>query len=161
MNKVCAFTGHRQIKTEHTERLASLVYRAIIYAYEQGCRDFISGGAVGFDTLAAREVLRFRFSHPEVRLLLYLPCQNQNEHWSSRATDAYEHLLASANEVRYINEFYTTDCMRERNEAMVKAADMIIAYAGKYSSGAGQTVRLAEKMNKTVYNLYPSLERRT
>ena len=159
MSKACAFTGHRQIRSDLTERLRSLIYRAINYAYGQGCRDFICGGAVGFDTLAAREVLRFRFTHSDVRLVLYLPCQNQNEYWSDRSTDAYEHILSSANEIVYTAESYTPDCMKLRNEAMAAAADILIAYAGRYSSGAAQTVRLAEKAGKQVYNLYAAANR--
>ena len=72
--KVCSFTGHRQIKSDHVNDLPGLVERAIKYAYDNGCRRFIAGGALGFDTVAAREVIRFRISHPDVSLVLFLPC---------------------------------------------------------------------------------------
>ena len=69
----CAFTGHRNIKEAHKKALPDLLSRAIFYAYEKGCRRFVTGGALGFDTYAAREVLRFRISHPDVSLVLFLP----------------------------------------------------------------------------------------
>ena len=50
--KICSFTGHRSVKATHKNKIAPLITRAIEYAYKEGCRDFLSGGAVGFDTLA-------------------------------------------------------------------------------------------------------------
>ena len=159
MMKSCAFTGHRQIKNEHRSALPALVLRAVEYAYSEGCRDFFAGGALGFDTVAAREVIRFRMRHPDVRLVLLLPCQNQTDMWSGYQQEAYDHVLACADEVKYISESYFDGCMRERNFALANAADILIAYVGRGRSGAAQTVRFAESLGKTVYNLYPTLEK--
>lgn len=159
MMKSCAFTGHRQIKEEHRAALPALVLRAVEYAYSEGCRAFFAGGALGFDTVAAREVIRFRMSHPDVKLVLLLPCQNQTEMWSDRQQEAYDHVLASADEIRYISECYVDGCMRERNFALANEADILIAYVGRGRSGAAQTVRFADSLGKTVYNLYPTLEK--
>nr|MBE6544830.1 DUF1273 domain-containing protein [Oscillospiraceae bacterium] len=46
----CAFTGHRIIKDEHRARLGEMLACAIEHAYDLGCRRFIAGGALGFDT---------------------------------------------------------------------------------------------------------------
>lgn len=154
----CSFTGHRIIDRNHTEAIGELLARAVEYAYSEGCRTFYAGGAMGFDTLAAREVIRFRISHPDVSLVLILPCVNQNERWSESATSAYEFVLSSADEVRYVSEEYTEGCMRERNQALADVCDMMIAYVGRTRSGGGQTVRMAEAAGKKVYNLYPTLE---
>ena len=88
--KSCSFTGHRQIKKEHIKSLPELVLRAINYAYNNGCRRFIAGGALGFDTVAAREVIRFRMSHPEVSLVLFLPCIAQDSKWKPQQKRLYE-----------------------------------------------------------------------
>ena len=85
----CAFTGHRSIKPEHKRLMPDLLARGIAYAYAQGCRRFVAGGAVGFDTEAARAVLRFRLEHPDVSLVLFLPCINQDEMWSDRQKQIY------------------------------------------------------------------------
>ncbi len=156
-NGVCAFTGHRNIAVAHKAAVSELLSRAIVYAYNEGCRTFLSGGAIGFDTLAAREVVRFRISHPDVRLSLVLPCINQDERWSARDRDAYGYLLGAADEVSYVADVYTPDCMKRRNLALAESADIIIAYAGRSASGAGQTVRMAEKLGKRVYNIYPTV----
>lgn len=157
--KGCSFTGHRTIPDGHRKSLSALLARAIEYAYNLGCREFFAGGAIGFDTLAAREVIRFRISHPDVKLILLLPCINQSELWSGADTDAYEYTLSEADEVRYISEEYTKSCMQKRNRALAEACDIMIAYVGRSRSGASQTVRMAEERGKKVYNLYGTVLR--
>jgi len=159
MTKKCSFTGHRLIKKEHASGLEALLMRSIEYAYSEGCRDFFSGGAVGFDTLAARCVVKFRISHPDARLVLLLPCMNQDEKWNAAQRDSYEFLLSNADEVEYVSEEYNESCMRERNFLLASRADILVAYVGHSRSGASQTVRMADSMGKTIYNLYPALEK--
>ena len=155
----CAFTGHRNIKHEHMTHLPNLLARAIGFAYEKGCRRFVTGGALGFDTEAAREVIRFRLSHPDVALVLFLPCLDQDAAWSAGQRDSYDYILSSANEVRYVSESYDKSCMRRRNQAMAEECDIMIAYVGRDRSGAAQTLRLARGMDKETYNLYFELEK--
>ena len=155
--KTCSFTGHRRIESAHESKLSNLLSRAIKYAYDNGCRKFITGGAIGFDTLAAREVIKFRISHPDVSLVLALPCVNQDENWSLAQRDSYSYTLSMADEVVYVSEEYTDTCMRERNRYLAEECDMLIAYAARYASGAGQTVRMAKELGKQVYNLYSAL----
>ena len=155
----CAFTGHRNIKDSHKQALPGLLSRAIAYAYEQGCRRFITGGALGFDTYAAKEVLRFRMSHPDVSLILFLPCLDQDAGWSIRQKDSYEYVLQSADEVKYISESYTKTCMKRRNQAMAEECDLMIAYVSRDYSGAAQTMRMALSLGKESYNLYPRFEK--
>ena len=155
--KACAFTGHRRIESRHMQKLPELVLRAVQYAYDNGCRKFITGGAIGFDTLAAREVIKFRISHPDVSLVLALPCIEQDAKWNSAQKNAYSFTLAVADEVIYTSEVYTKNCMAIRNRYLADKADLLIAYVGRSNSGAAQTVRMAESMNKRIYNLYPTV----
>ena len=154
----CSFTGHRQIEQRHAGRISDLIYRGINYAYKKGCRDFFTGGALGFDTLAAKEIIRFKLSYPDVRLNLILPCKHQTEKWSSREVELYEYVLASASSVEYVSDAYTDTCMRERNKRLAESCDILIAYLGRSASGAGQTVRIARSLGKEVYNLYTALD---
>ncbi len=155
----CAFTGHRMIKPEHRTRIGDLLYRAVSYAYGKGCRTFIAGGALGFDTEAARQVLRFRMEHPDVRLELFLPCLDQDAGWSAGQRDFYDYMLSSADEVRYVSEFYDKSCMRKRNQAMAEDCDLMIAYVYRDRSGASQTLRMARELGKEAYNIYFALEK--
>lgn len=155
----CAFTGHRSIKYEHRAGVANLLSRAIGYAYEKNCRRFVAGGALGFDTEVAREVLRFRMSHPDVKLILFLPCLDQDVGWSIRQRDFYEYILSSADEVKYVSQSYDKSCMKRRNQAMAEECDIMIGYVGRERSGAAQTFRMAQTLGKETYNLYFELEK--
>lgn len=154
----CAFSGHRTIKQSHRAKISSLIARAIEYAYSEGCRNFYSGGAVGFDTLAAQQVIRFRMTHPDVRLILLLPCIDQDAKWTDAQKNMYSHLLREANETTYISECYTDTCIKRRNEALAAVADIMICYLSRRGSGTGQTVSMAQSLGQRVYNLYPALE---
>ena len=156
--KACSFTGHRVIEPRHYGRLDNLLDRAIAYAYGEGCRRFFVGGAIGFDTLAARRIIFFRMTHPDAELHIIAPCKDQCDGWSEVQIAMYEYTLSEANTVEYLFDSYTKDCMRLRNQRLVDLADIVIAYVSRYNSGAAQTVRFAEKTGKTIYNLYPALE---
>ena len=155
--KGCSFTGHRMIEEKYRDKLILLLDRAVEYAYAEGCRFFYAGGAVGFDTLAARAVIRFKMTHPDVSLVLILPCINQDDYWNSSDIDRYNFIVSMANEVRYVSDEYTKSCMKKRNMALAEACDIMIAFVGRARSGSGQTVRMAESMGKKVYNLYPKV----
>ena len=155
----CAFTGHRNIKFEHRAGLSGLLRRAIGYAYDKGCRRFITGGALGFDTEASREIIRFRISHPDVSLILFLPCLDQDAAWSYRQRDSYDYILSAADEVKYISEVYDKSCMKRRNQAMAEECDIMIGYVGHSRSGSSQTLRMATTLGKETYNLYPELDK--
>ena len=155
--KNCSFTGHRQIENAYIIKLEEMLSRAIDYVYSEGCRTFFCGGALGFDTMAAKAVISKRILHRDMRLVIVIPCKNQSESWSERAKLTYDYILSSADEVIYVADGYTADCMRKRNLMLAESCDVMIAFASKYRSGAGQTVRMAQNMNKTVYNLYKSV----
>ena len=157
--RVCSFTGHRSIEPRHLRRLPDMINRALGYVYDRGCREFCIGGAVGFDTVAAQQILLFRMTHRDVILTLLLPCLDQTERWSERQKEMYEHLLGSADNVRYVSETYTSTCMKRRNRLLVDSCDVLVAYVGRSYSGAAQTVRMAEQSGRQIFNLYPQLDR--
>ena len=156
--RTCAFTGHRAIKAEHEAELVDRLARAVAYCYKEGVRTFFCGGAVGFDMLAAREVLRFRIYHPDVMLNMLLPCPEQDKKWSNTDRENYAFLLRNADSVEYVSDTYTADCMKKRNRRLCEKCDVLVAYLFRPRSGAGQTVRMAKELGKTVYNLSPTIE---
>lgn len=153
----CSFTGHRLIEYRHEKKLSDLLDRAIAYAYEEGCRNFYTGGAIGFDTMAARKLIGFRISHRDVKIIVAVPCKDQDARWTDAQKDNYAFILSNADEIVFVSEEYTKDCMRKRNEYLADVCDVLIAYSGRSSSGSAQTIRMAESRGKTVYNLYPSV----
>lgn len=158
---ICSFTGHRRIAAAHAPYMADLLARSVGYAYSEGCRDFMTGGALGFDTLAADAVLHLRETHPDVRLILCLPCRNQDVDWSESQRRKYREIAERADEVIYVSDRYTPTCMRERNLVLAERCDILIAYVGYSASGSAQTARMAERLGRRVYNIYPSLDEKS
>ena len=62
----------------------------------RGTESFYCGGALGFDTIAARAVLAARDKYPFVRLVLALPCPQQDALWSRADRDEYRAILSAA-----------------------------------------------------------------
>ena len=57
----CCFTGHREIPPEDREPLRAALLSEIQRLYaEKGVTEFYTGGARGFDTMAAEAVLKIR-----------------------------------------------------------------------------------------------------
>lgn len=158
----CSFTGHRKICKEHRSELASLLDRAILYLYENGCRDFYAGGALGFDTVAAKQVIAFRMLHRDVKLHLVIPCQDQSKSWSASDVRMYEYVLASADTVEFISDEYFRGCMLRRNDRLISLSDVTVAYYdGSERGGTAYTVKCAKKKGSVIFNLYPELEKTT
>ena len=128
--------------------------RSIEYAYSRGCRDFYTGGALGFDTVAARQVILFKISHPDVRLILLIPYKDQEAAWKESDIDAYNYILSQADVSEILSDTYTDDCMKVRNYKMIDNSTYVIAYYdGTVRSGTGQTFRYAQKCGLGIINI--------
>ena len=160
----CFFTGHRFLSPVQIKRMYPALVRGILQAAEEGCRYFISGGAMGFDLLAARTILLLRQEfRRDIHLVLALPCRNQTERWlyGKRGMEnirQYSEIKALAGTVVYMQDFYTTGCMKVRNQYMADHAGRCIAFwSGTKRGGTYQTVRIAQKAGIPVWNLYPAV----
>lgn len=76
------------MEKEFEQTIRGLIESGVIY--------FGAGGAMGFDILAARTVLRLRGIFPAIRLILVLPCRNQTAGWPARAVAEYQDILRYA-----------------------------------------------------------------
>jgi uncharacterized phage-like protein YoqJ len=73
-SKIAAFTGHRIIDKKDYDTLISRLNETIAALIGQGITRFCSGGAVGFDYMAAAAVLEARERDQDVKLIMVLPC---------------------------------------------------------------------------------------
>lgn len=157
--KACFFTGHRIIETKRRREVEGWLREKILDKINDKVEIFITGGALGFDTMAAEQVLFMREDYQDIRLWLYLPCTNQDQEWTPSERDKYEEIKKQADKVCYITKSeYTDGCMKKRNRAMVDASDCGIAYVKTSHSGAAQTVKMAMKKGLDVVNIADMIE---
>ena len=142
--KVCMFTGHRIIPGDACKPLWEELKKELSNLYVAGVRDFITGGALGFDTLAALTVLTLRDIRPDVKLHLYLPCRDQDKKWNAKDKERFSHILERADDVIYICDKYVPGCMHTRNRRMVDNSDICVAYLRRDSGGTAYTVDYAQ-----------------
>ena len=149
---ICCFTGHRSFSDDPKE-IRSVLRVLLDNMITQGYTVFRLGGALGFDMLAAEEVLLKKEEGRSIRLDLMLPCPEQAEKWSSQSRARYRRILLLADSKSYIADTYTPTCMHERNRQLVDGASLCIAYKKHEKGGTAYTCRYAEKQGVTVVNL--------
>ena len=152
-SKTCCFTGHRKIPFGKERVLAKRLDKTIEELIAQGYIYFGAGGALGFDTLASKAVLKARNKHPEVKLILVLPCKTQADSWRHADRQTYEEIKASADKVVYISDEYTKSCMFERNRHLVDYSSVCACYLTEYSGGTAYTVNYARQKGLQIINL--------
>lgn len=147
------FTGHRQIPAEEEGKICTRLDEVIADLIGQGIECFAAGGALGFDTMAARAVLRAKEQHPHIRLILILPLPEQGRRWSERNRKVYEEIKSQADEIEYASDYYTSFCMFVRNRRLVERACGCIAYQTKDTGGTADTVKYARSKGLRIINL--------
>lgn len=152
MGKICIFTGHRDIPA-HTEPLRAALLRHITALHADGYTDFLSGGAMGFDLLAAEAVLELRPLLPGLRLLMILPCYNQERAYSPRDKARYRAILDQADLVRYTAHDYYRGCMLARDRVLAEAAHFCLCYLTRSTGGTAYTVRQCVLRDVPICNL--------
>jgi len=157
MNKKCCFTGHRDIPEDKYVRTMQLLRHTILRLYTEGYRIFNTGGALGFDTMAAQAVLKLKESFPDVQLHLYLPYSGQAEKWSKKDKAVYEYILEHSEKVTYATDKYNPMCMNIRNRALIDNADLCIAYCTQTTGGTVYTMSYALDKGVDVINIAAEL----
>lgn len=151
--KLCIFTGHRTIPHSKYAALEQVLAQQITLLAEHGILRFGSGGALGFDTLAAETVLTLRREMPKIRLSLFLPCREQARYWSAENQMRHARLRRLADEVVFTGDAYTQQCMYVRNRFMVDRAHLCLAFLEKERGGTAYTVNYAKRRGLAVINL--------
>lgn len=153
-DKTCCFTGHRSLDLTERPALTERLFRETQSLIARGVTYFGAGGALGFDTLAAQTVLCLRETNPQIRLILVLPCRDQDARWKESDRATYRELLARADKAVYVSERYDAACMHKRNRHLVDHSGHCVCYLAKTSGGSFYTVQYALRQGLSVVNLY-------
>ncbi|MDR0914104.1 MAG: DUF1273 domain-containing protein [Oscillospiraceae bacterium] len=150
---VCCFTGHRQLNKAEEDLIAARLTGTIREIIRLGINTFLTGGALGFDTICALAILNCKKEFPDIKHVLVLPCQNQTRHWNEDDIKKYNLILKKADKVIYTSKNYFNGCMHKRNRFLVDNSGVCICYLKKRYGGTFYTVNYAEKIGIKIINL--------
>ena len=166
--KTVSFTGNRTLTTLDNQPDANLenVIRTELSlcledCYREGKTNFISGMAIGWDTLCAEEVLKLRKMYSDVRLIVAIPFQGQELMYGEKDKLRYKAIFRAADHQEFITcGDYDKEVYHKRNEWMIANSSEIIAYdSGKPNSATASTVRKAILSGVEVLNIYDELKK--
>ncbi len=141
----CSFTGHRLIPNNKIRLIKSQLKETVKDLIDKGYTAFCSGGAIGFDMLAAETVLSLKRKNPQIQLFLILPCRGQDRYWTLKQKLAFQKMINRADRVIFTGDAYERGCMHVRNRYLVDHASVLVAYLEKDSGGTKFTVDYAKK----------------
>ena len=151
--KTVCFTGHRTIPMLKKWKIEKKLKETLEALIDNGYCYFGAGGALGFDTIAAQTVLGLKKKHPEIKLILVLPCKNQTRGWEEKDVSVYESIIEQADKVVYTQENYDRGCMFERNRHLVDNSSVCVAYLTEEKGGTAYTVNYANQKGVKVINI--------
>ena len=112
---------------ELEKKVAALIWKA----YQRGITHFVFGGALGFDMLAAEQVIFIKDGTHDgilkpITLEIAIPCENQTRGWSKKQRQRYDWILAQIDIRHERNVPYSAHAMMMRNKYMVSKSALVI-----------------------------------
>lgn len=149
----CCFSGHRKIPCGFAGELEYRLSCVLESLVMRGFRFFVNGGALGYDTMAALLVLDMKKKYPDIRLIMELPCGDQDKYWRPNDKSVYARILSEADEVVCISKHYYNGCMHDRNRRMIDRSSVCVCYLTEEKGGTYYTVMKAHKSGLEIINL--------
>ena len=153
----CCFSGHRILPSAHVEPLFSHLVLCLKELIAKGFYSFATGGACGFDTMAAETILTLKAEFPQIRLIVVAPFADQAANRPYSDILQYERIREACDEYICLSSAYAPGCMRRRNQYLVDMSSLCVCYLTSNRSGTSQTVAYANRQGVEVINLAPSL----
>lgn len=176
-NQTAHFTGHRpQHKSMFGFDLKHPGYKPIIdklteviemVINKKGITRFISGGALGIDTIAFWCVHKLKDKYPHIKNIVAVPFKNQPIKWSEKDIKWYYKMLEKADKVIYVDELdeyrindvpigeYHVAKMMKRNQYMIDKSKVTIAYWDGSKGGTANTFKEANKIGRMLIRIDP------
>jgi len=161
--KACAFTGYRPSKLpwgydEHDARCMEFKFRlreSLEYLIGKGYVDFLSGGALGFDLMAAEMVLSLREKYPWIRLVMVIPFDGQADRWTEDQRRRWLSVIEVSDRVVHISHDYDKGVFFRRNHYLVGQADLLLAAFDGQPGGTAGTIAYAKRHGVKVARISP------
>ena len=139
----CCFTGHRNIPSYLYNEVRAAVSYTAKRLIESGIDTFISGGAMGFDLIAAEAIIDLKSTFPHIRLIFAIPCPDHDAKWRYNDRIRYNVLSRYCDEVIVVSDSYYDGCMLTRNKYMVDNSAYCVSYCTRKVGGTAYTLRYA------------------
>ena len=161
-----AFTGYRPQKLSFGNDLNhpdAIRLRACLKAeYERlirhGFRQFLTGGALGCDLMAAEVILELKKElgrKPRIMHLLCMPCHNYTAKWSDEDKERLERIKRESISFYVSESPYYNGCMQVRNKYMVDTSRVLLAVYDGQKGGTHNTVEYAKSKDKKIVVIQP------
>ncbi len=159
------FTGHRPDKlygydlSDHRyQGLAHRLARVIVNLYLQhGIDTFITGGALGVDTVAFFSVQYVKSKGYPIKNILAIPFKGQESRWHGESVTRYHNMLRLADELVYVDtvegyagNYTVPQKLNIRNHYMVDHSDYVIAVHNGSRGGTYNCIQYAKQHNKEI-----------
>lgn len=145
--ETACFTGHRELR-EPYQALFLKTQKEVEILIQNGYRFFGTGGARGFDSLAAEVIIHLKERYPHIHLILVLPFPRpylREKGWSREDIARHEKHICDASKVVYVQKAYSIGCYYQRNRHLIDASSVCIAYQYKATGGTAYTTRYAHQ----------------
>ncbi len=162
--KTIAFTGNRDLSspsglsgTQLNCAICNKLYKLLEKEHlENGITTYLSGVAIGYDTLAAMVVLELKRKYPSISLIAVIPFEGQDAKFKPDQRQQYSEILKQADHSIIINpNGYSNEAYHQRNDFLIANSTRMYGYHnGKPRSGTGSTMRKAGERGVEVINLY-------
>ena len=136
-------------------KMKEIIKKEIEKSISLGYKVFISGMAIGFDMICAEIVLNLKEIYPKIKLFCAIACKGQEKVWNKNLQERYKNILKKADTVTYLYNYYTKDCMLNRNMFMVNNSSKVIAFYNGLGGGTKFTIDYAKKLGIDVVIIKP------
>lgn len=158
----CCFTGPRPKRlpcfgdpaAPEMKKLRLLLRDAILSAYRDGYRFFMSGMAEGFDLMAAEEVLSLKEELRDIALIAVFPYAGSATHHAEAIQRQIRDILSRADFSIALRNDYAPGCEFQRNIYMVDSSFRVIGYYTGFSRGTAHCWNCALQNHLEMINLF-------
>ena len=151
--RTCCFTGHREIREKDLPDILERTEQTVRRLIEKGVAFFGVGGAIGYDTEAAKLLFRLRATdYPHIKVILVYPFEGFTSRWDVAQRAEYVRLLPQYDKTVCVAQRASREAYLERDRHLVDSSAYCIAYCTRNSGGTAYTVRYAHKQGVPVCN---------
>ena len=135
---IVTFCGHRDVS--QSDDVRAWLLNCVEGLIQEGATDFYLGGYGSFDSMAAAVVWMLKEKYPGICSVLVIPYLN-------RDIDTSRYDLTTYPPLETVPKRFA---ITKRNEWMVQAADVVVAYVLHGWGGAAATLEYAQRKKKRI-----------